>query len=132
MKHLVAPLWIGIVDVFENPGTVGAGNHQVVRCAPFVTHQAQAGFLPVEPIARHGITDAHIAVGWRTVRGCQFLLTRHAQRGVINNERIVPALIKAFGIVVENVGVKVVKTLLPRLVFPEQRVAGVLCDRAQL
>ena len=102
----------------------------VISLAVRVLDQTLFRFVPTDAVYRCGIANPHF-LRMLAVELFFALLQRHALRRVRHDERAVPALIETVLFIVDDVGVEVVETSFPGLVFLEQWVGAVLVYRAQ-
>ena len=121
-EGLVAPFRVGIAKVLEHAGAVRSPPKDVVLLGALVLDEPQFRLLPLDSVFGSGVTDCHLPAARRSVTPLATLLQSHSLRGVVDNEGTVPALVELVFFVVDHVGIQVIETFLPGLVFGHQRV----------
>ena len=98
----------------------------VVGCAALELDEPQLGLDPGDTVVRRGIADRHFPSPGRSILFLVPLLKGHPLCRIVNDKGAVPALEDLLLLVVDDVGVEIVETLLPWLVFFKERVVFVL------
>ena len=137
---LVAPLWVWIALVFEYasamrsaPVFVNAATapQNIIGVATVVVGQPHLWLVPTDAVFRCRIANAHF-LRMFAVQFFLALLNRHAFRRMRHDKRAVPAFVKRFLLVIDDVGVEVVEASFPGIVFLKQRIGAVFANRPKV
>ncbi len=102
----------------------------VIRLAPLEVDEIHIRFFPANTIGGGSVENRHFPEFWRPVLFGLSLGNGHSGGRFILYERAVPAFVDLFFLVVDDVAIKIIKSLLPGFILTEERIVWVFLGSA--
>ena len=135
VERLVTPRRVFLVRVLVHTGSGRAAHDNVVSLVTSELDQTKLWFFPMNTVLGCGVKDRFVALvrlGRHVVGGRRFALGRRCLGcSLVDDERAVPAFVKFFLRIKNDVRIHVVVARFPRFVGDEQRVGRVFFYRAK-
>ena len=103
-----------------------AAPDDVVALVAVEFDNAEFRLVPDNTVPGSRIAYTHLPVVRRPIGFAVSLFQRHTSRGSVHDEGAVPALVQPVLLIIDDIGVEVVETWLPGLVFTKERIILVL------